>query len=71
MPLEKKYVIAAARAESKDITVLEILDESSIPEKGYVKTAVLRLGTEEYEALGEPAVRKKLKITIEVEKPSS
>lgn len=68
LPLEKKYLIVAVRVESPEITLLESLDEASVPP--IIKTAVFRLGREEYTALGEPAVRKKLKATIEVEEPS-
>jgi len=72
LPLEKKYIITAVRVESSNIIILETLDKSSTPEKGFIKTAVFRLGTEdkEYEALGEPSVRKTLKVTIEVETPT-
>lgn len=67
VPLEKKYLVASVRVESAEITTMEILDESS---KGAIKTAVFRLSTDDFEALGSPNVRSKLKITLEVEKPS-
>jgi len=69
MALEKKYIIAAVRAESKDIVVMEIVDESSVTPT--IKTAVFRLGVEEYRTLGRPTVgdvSEKLKVTLEVEK---
>jgi len=68
MPLEKKYLIVAVRAESPEITVLELIDQSSKPP--VMKTGVFRLGIDEYDSLGLPPVRGTLKITIEVEKPS-
>lgn len=69
--MEKKYLIASVRAESKDIIVMEIVDISSTPP--IVKTGILRLGVDDYQALGRPTVGEsgeKLKVTIEVEKPS-
>jgi len=68
MPLEKKYIIATVRLESKDIVSVEMLDESSQPP--IVKTAVFRFGIDEFEALEKPTVRQKVKVTIEVEKPT-
>jgi len=67
MALEKKYVIVSTRSEGPDITILETLDETSKP-PNIVKMATFRLGTDEYEQLGEPPTRRKLKVTIEVEK---
>jgi len=64
--MDKKYVVAAVRAESKDIILMEIIDESS--QGPILKTAALRLGTDEYEKLGEPTVRKKIKVHVEMEK---
>lgn len=66
MSLEKKYVIVGARLESKDIVSLEILDESS--QSPLVKTAVFRLGTDDYEKLGSPTVRTKLSVVVDVTK---
>lgn len=71
MLLEKKYLIAAVRLESKEIVAIEIVDESSIAP--LLKTAIFRLGVNDFEALGLPTVTtkgEKLKVTIEVEKPS-
>jgi len=70
MPLEKKYVIVAVRLESKELVSIELLDESSAPPT--VKTAIFRLGIDDFQALGLPTVTtkgEKLKVTIEVEKP--
>jgi len=66
MPLEKKYLIATVRAESKEIVSLEIVDESSQPP--VLKTAVLRISTEDYAKLGYPTPAKnKINVKIEVE----
>jgi len=64
MPLEKVYVLATARLESKDVVSLEILDQTSQPP--IVKTAVFRIGTDEYAELGKPTVGSKLKVTVSV-----
>jgi len=61
--LEKKYVVATARLESKEIVSLEALDEGSTPQ--FVRTVVFRLGKDEYDALGKPPVGSKLKLTVE------
>lgn len=61
--MEKTYLVVATRAESKDIISLELLDESSVPP--IIKTAVFRLGKDEFEALGAPNVIHKIKVTLE------
>jgi len=70
MPLEKKYIIVGVRSESKEVVAMEILDESSVAP--VIKTAVFRLGTEDYKALGRPTVNanEKLKVVLEVERSS-
>jgi len=65
LPLEKRYVVLRTSAESSEITVLELVDETS-QSPNIVKTAVLRIGNDDYDALGNLPIRKKLKITIEV-----
>jgi len=66
MSLEKKYLIASVRAESKEVIVLEVVDESSEPP--VIKSAVFRIGVDEYAKLGFPAPAKnKVAVKIEVE----
>jgi len=65
LPLEKRYVVLRTSAESSEITVLELVDETS-QSPNIVKTAVLRIGNDDYDTLGNLPIRKKLKITIEV-----
>jgi len=52
MPLTKTYALVHVRRESKDIMAMELLDETSTPLA--VKTAILRIGMDEYKALGYP-----------------
>jgi len=52
MALTKTYVVVNVRRESKDMMVMELLDESSTPPN--IKTAVFRMGVDDYQALGYP-----------------
>lgn len=66
MPLEKVYLVINVKAETKEINLLELLDETSQP-PNIVKRAVFWLGAEDdFKALGNPSVRKKVKVTLEI-----
>jgi len=52
MALTKTYVVVNVRRESKDMLVIELLDESSIAPN--VKTALFRMGLDDYKALEYP-----------------
>ena len=52
MALTKTYVVVNVRRESPDMLVIELIDESS--KAPNVKTAVLRMGVDDYKALGYP-----------------
>jgi len=64
---EKSYTLVSARLESKEIIVLELLDEESTPQT--VLTTVHRIKKADFEALGKPTVGEKFKLTLEVVKP--
>ncbi len=65
MVYEKVYVITAERMESKEMRVLELLDESSTP--GLLKTVVARVPSEEFlRDFGAAASGSKVKVTFDV-----
>lgn len=64
MSLEKKYLIVTTRFESKEVDSIELLDESS--QAPVVKTAVFRIGKDDYKQLGYPPIGTKLNVKIEV-----
>jgi len=62
--LEKTYILAGGRRESKEIISLELVEETPQPP---LKTATLRIGLDDdFKALGEPTFTRKLKVTVEV-----
>jgi len=63
LPYEKTYVVTGANLDSKELAVLQLLDEASSP--NLVKTVVARLGLSDYLDLG-VVLGKKVKVTITV-----
>lgn len=67
--VEKKYVIASVRLESKEIVSIELVDVAS--QTPVVETAFLRLKSEAYGALGKPTVGERLNVSFDVEKSTA
>ena len=63
---EKTYTLVTSRLESKEIVVLELLDDESTPQT--VLTTVHRISKSDFEALGKPAVGDKFKLVLEAVK---
>lgn len=61
---EKTYIVTGTRLESKDIAVLELLDETSSPNA--VKTVVVRIAPSDYASLNSVPIGSKVKVTISV-----
>ena len=62
LPYEKTYLVTGDSLESKEVAVLQLLDESSTP-PNLMKTAVVRMGISDYLNLG-VTLSKRVKVTI-------
>ena len=62
LPYEKTYLVTGDSLESKELVVLQLLDESSTP-PNLMKTAVVRMGLSDYLNLG-VTLSKRVKVTI-------
>ena len=60
---EKTYTLVSSRLESKEIVVLELLDEESTPQT--ILTTIHRIKKSDFDALGKPAVGSKFKLVLE------
>jgi hypothetical protein len=62
---EKTYMVMGTRLESKDIAVVELLDENSSPNA--VKTIVVRMGPSDYAAsLANAPIGSKVKVALSI-----
>ena len=62
---EKVYLVTNVRSETKDLIAVELLDETSDPQRGIIKRLVLFVATDDYlNLLQKPVPTSKLKVTI-------
>lgn len=64
LPYEKTFIVTNATLESKEIAVLQLLDESSTPPNS-VRTHVARISLQDFLDLG-VTLNQKVKVTITV-----
>ena len=64
-------LISGVRLESKELVMLEVVDDKTSKPPIVNKVSALRLGVDEYEQLGEPTVNKRLDVTITVQAPAT